>query len=63
MFSDLLAEHIDSDRFPDLSIAYRDLGLVPLGGDIDLASEAPLAHVRDAIMSGDAIRITRTSFK
>lgn len=63
VFSDLLAEHIDSDRFPDLSIAYRDLGLVPLGGDIDLASEAPLAHVRDAIMSGDAIRITRTSFK
>ena len=61
VFSDLLDEHTGSDRFPDLSIAYRDLGLVPMGGDIDFASEAPLAHVRDAIMSGEAVSFTRAS--
>ena len=61
VFGDLLAEHIDSNRFPDLSIAYRELGLIPLGGDIDLASDAPLAHVRDAIMSGKSNQFTRAS--
>ncbi len=61
VFSDLLEEHTDSDLFPDLSVAYRDLGLVPMGSDIDLASEAPLAHVRDAIMSGKSSRFTRAS--
>jgi hypothetical protein len=61
VFSDLLEEYIDSDRFPDLSIAYRDLGLVPMGGDIDLVSDAPLVHVRDAIMSGNSGRFHRAS--
>ncbi len=61
VFSDLLDEHIDSDRFPDLSMAYRDLGLIPLGDDIDLASDAPYAHVRDAIMSGNPSQFTRAS--
>jgi hypothetical protein len=61
VFGDLLDEHTDSNRFPDLSVAYRDLGLIPLGGDIDLASDAPLAHVRDAIMSGSSRQFTRAS--
>jgi hypothetical protein len=54
VFSGLLEEHADSNRFPDLSVAYRDLGIVPLGEDIDLSTDAPLAHVRDAIMSGES---------
>jgi hypothetical protein len=61
VFSDLLAENTDSNRFPDLSMAYRDLGLIPLGDDIDLASDAPYAHVRDAIMSGKPSQFTRAS--
>jgi hypothetical protein len=61
VFGDLLDEHTDSRRFPDLSMAYRELGLIPLGGDIDLASDAPLAHVRDAIMSGNSSQFTSAS--
>jgi len=63
IFSDLLKEHVDSTRFPDLSVAYRELGLIPLGGDIDLASDAPLAHVRDAIMGGKHNQMTHASFR
>lgn len=58
VFSDLLEKHANSKRFPDLRAAYRQLGLVPLRGDVDLASEAPLAHVRDAIMNGKSSRFT-----
>ena len=32
VFTDLFDEYVDSTRFPDLSDAYRELGLVPAGG-------------------------------
>jgi len=42
-------------------MAYRDLGLIPLGDNLDLASDAPYAHVRDAIMSGKSSQFTHAS--
>lgn len=61
VFTHLLDQHVDSNRFPDLSAAYRDLGIVPYGRDIDLTPDAPLAAVREAIMSGKSGGMQRAS--
>jgi hypothetical protein len=61
VFTDLLDEHVDSTRFPDLSSAYRELGLVPAGRGVKLAPDAPRAELRDAIMSGDRAGLLRAS--
>jgi predicted metalloprotease with PDZ domain len=53
VFGDLYEEHVGSTRFPDLSEAYGELGLVPAGRrSVSLSNDAPLAGLRDAIMSG-----------
>ena len=53
VFSGLYDEHVESTRFPDLSDAYGELGLVPAGRrSVSLSNDAPLAGLRDAIMSG-----------
>ena len=52
VFTDLLNEYADSAQFPDLSAAYHELGLIPAGSRIRLVSDAPLANLRDAIMTG-----------
>ncbi|HUU74085.1 MAG TPA: hypothetical protein VMW70_15770 [Burkholderiales bacterium] len=55
VFIDLLNEHVESTRFPDLSETYDDLGLVPAGRrSVRLQSDAPLAGLRDSIMTGEA---------
>jgi len=62
VFTSLLNEHVNSARFPDLSQVYRELGLLPVGGDIRLVADAPSAHLRDAIMSGAKAELIRASF-
>ncbi|UCD69199.1 MAG: hypothetical protein JSW48_03680 [Betaproteobacteria bacterium] len=54
VFTQLLNEYEDSEQFPDLSTAYRELGLEPYGRrSVRLASDAPYADLRRAIMSGN----------
>jgi len=53
VFMRLLNEYVNSAEFPDLSQAYRELGLVSAGGKVFMVSDAPFAHLRDAIMSHD----------
>jgi hypothetical protein len=61
VFTSLLEQHIDSTRFPDLSGAYRDLGLVSTGRNLRLVADAPSVHLRDAIMNGDGASMIRAS--
>ncbi|NIO42022.1 MAG: hypothetical protein GTO41_18770 [Burkholderiales bacterium] len=56
IFADLLSEHVDSEKFPDLSSAYRDLGLIPYGrSGLRLVPDAPFAPLRDAIMTAERV--------
>lgn len=48
--SRLYRRYIDSDDFPDLSSAYRMLGLVPAAGGLELAGDAQSAQLRGSIM-------------
>ncbi len=61
VFTDLLDEYVDSTRFPDVSDAYRELGLVPAGRGVSLDPDAPLASLRNAIMSGEGASMLRVS--
>ncbi len=62
VFTELLTEHVDSERFPDLSAAYQQLGLIPYGPrGLRLISDAPSAQLRDAIMTGDAANLIHAS--
>ncbi len=61
VFTDLLEEYVDSTRFPDVSDSYRELGLVPAGRDVRLVDDAPLAGLRDAIMSGERASLLRAA--
>ena len=61
VFTTLLDEYVDSERFPDLSQAYRELGLVPAGSEVSLVPDAPLAGLRDAIMSGESATLLHAS--
>ncbi|MBI1398179.1 MAG: hypothetical protein GC151_19570 [Betaproteobacteria bacterium] len=51
IFSTLYDREVSSPAFTDLSPLYRDLGLVALGGKVELAPDAPGGAVRDAIMA------------
>lgn len=55
VFSELLAAHVGSKEFPDLSATYRALGLVPGRDGMELSPDAPHAQLRDAIMQGGAL--------
>ncbi len=62
VFTTLLDEYGDSKRFPDLSATYSELGLEPYGGrGMRLASDAPYANLRDAIMNGDSTGMIKAS--
>jgi predicted metalloprotease with PDZ domain len=51
VFEDLYEVHVSSKSFPDLSQAYRQLGLVSReNGRMELLPDAPFAALRDAIM-------------
>jgi hypothetical protein len=52
VFGELYRQHLPSPDFPDLSGLYRELGLRPDGGNIEVMPEAPSRDVRDAIMRG-----------
>lgn len=51
VFSGLYEEHVHADMFPDMDLAYQQLGLVVNGGSIHFADNAPLAQIRKAITS------------
>jgi hypothetical protein len=51
VFRTLYDRYVDSPSFPDIDEVYAQLGLVALGGKVELAATAPLVHVRDAIMA------------
>jgi len=63
VFTSLMNEYVDSVRFPDLSVTYRELGLMPDDGGVRLVSDAPYANLRDAIMKGDAPEMIHASFE
>lgn len=63
IFSTLLSEYVNSAQFPDLSQAYRDLGLVSASGRLFMVSDAPFTHLRDAIMSKDGGKLIHASSK
>ena len=51
VFEELYREHVGSKEFPDLSHAYRPLGLVLReGGRMDFLPDAPFTALRDSIM-------------
>jgi hypothetical protein len=54
VFSELLQERLSDDSFPDISITYSMLGVVPVSGDIALDDKAPWSRIRQDIMSGGA---------
>jgi predicted metalloprotease with PDZ domain len=54
VFTSLLDKYVNSTQFPDLSSAYRELGLMPAVDGVSLVADAPFANLRDAIMSGGA---------
>jgi predicted metalloprotease with PDZ domain len=49
IFSDLYTRYVHADAFPDLTAAYRHLGLLTKNDTFRLDDSAPLAHVRNAI--------------
>lgn len=51
VFSDLYARYADARKFPDLRAVYAQLGLVGSADRLRLEPDAPMAGVRDAIMS------------
>jgi hypothetical protein len=54
VFSELLQERLSNDSFPDVSITYSMLGIVPVPGDIALDDKALWSRIRQDIMSGGA---------
>jgi len=53
VFMDLFLEHVLDDEFPDLSMTYAQLGIIPRSTSVQLNSDAPLNRVRYQIMHGD----------
>ncbi len=51
VFVTLYEREVTSPKFMDLAPLYRDLGLVSLGGKVELRDDAPLASIRNAIMA------------
>lgn len=49
VFSDLYAQYVYADAFPDLKVAYDQLGLMVKNDTLHLNDSAPLAQVRKAI--------------
>jgi hypothetical protein len=52
VFSDLYAEHVPDNEFPDMEETYAQLGLVPRSGSMELDPDAPLGQIRLDIMQG-----------
>jgi hypothetical protein len=62
VFTTLLNEYEDSERFPDLSTTYSELGLESYGRrSVRLVSDAPYAGLRQAIMSDDSAGVIQAS--
>lgn len=51
IFTRLYEREVQSPRFMDLAPVYAELGLVALGGKVELRDDAPGAVIRDAIMA------------
>jgi hypothetical protein len=51
VFQDLAARYLGAGRLPDLSALYRELGLLDGSDSLSTPRAAPLAWVRDAIMT------------
>lgn len=62
VFRTLYDRYVNSADFPDLDEVYAQLGLVALGGKVELAPAAPLLHVRDAIMAPGEYRTPQALF-
>lgn len=62
VFTALLNEYEDSERFPDLSTTYAELGLEPYGRrGVRLVTDAPYADLREAIMSDNGASLMQAS--
>lgn len=52
IFMDLYKKHVNSDEFPDLKMAYAELGLKPVSNTrVDFDPKASNAAIRSAIMT------------
>ncbi|MGD8618430.1 MAG: hypothetical protein PVH05_02440 [Burkholderiales bacterium] len=63
IFTSLMNEYVDAEHFPDLARTYRELGLLPYGDSVRLATDAPFAHLRDAIMTGNEPEIIHAHYE
>ncbi len=52
VWQDLVDRWLDDPAFPDVDAELADLGVVLRGGSVTLRDDAPLAHIRRAIMLG-----------
>lgn len=57
VFRELYDQHVASRNFPDLTQAYRSLGIAATGAGIELVSEGREKRLRDAIMETGALVI------
>ncbi|HZP94239.1 MAG TPA: hypothetical protein VFB20_15365 [Burkholderiales bacterium] len=58
VFRELYQAHVRSKPFPDLNGVYRQLGLQPVSGGLELLPDAPRKDVRDAIMNEAAMFVS-----
>ncbi len=58
VFRELYDQHVASKNFPDLTQAYRSLGITIEGTNIELAPEGREKQLRDAIMETGVLVIS-----